>query len=529
MAGGYDNLNRLTAASSPTGAGGPYAGLQVSWSYDDFGNRTAESLSGNDQGTAPVPASASAGYNASNQMQSVGSGVAPTYDAAGNVLTDPQGQQYLYDAEGRVCAVNGLGGLIGYLYDAEGDRVAKGTLSSFSCNAASNGFQMTASYVLGPSGEQLTEVDWSGGALSNWHTNVWAAGELVGTYSPNFDPSQTAAGVLNFYLDDWLGTRRVMTDALGNGQESCNSLPYGDGETCAPVPTEHLFTGKERDAESGNDYFGARYYASSMGRFMSPDWSDDPNPVPYADYDNPQSLNLYSYGGNNPLANIDSNGHYHCDPDTSTTTTDSDGNTTVTVTAGACHYDWDDFVNFTSQIAQQTTDALSNAAHQTANYLAAPRDPGCMATMAGGGAAAGAFAGGALGGLGGGAGGTLVAPGVGTVGGAWAGAAAGATEGAGLGGAAGTAVGFFACASGESGSGGSGGNTVHGGERGAERGFTQAQIDEAKKTAEETGNVTTQMGKYGTPQKVYNGSNGLTVVEETQGRNAGKIITGWWR
>ena len=32
-------------------------------------------------------------------------------------------------------------------------------------------------------------------------------------------------------------------------------------------------TGKERDTESGNDYFGARYYASSMGRFMSPDWS----------------------------------------------------------------------------------------------------------------------------------------------------------------------------------------------------------------------------------------------------------------
>jgi RHS repeat-associated protein len=31
------------------------------------------------------------------------------------------------------------------------------------------------------------------------------------------------------------------------------------------------FTGKERDTESGNDYFGARYYASSMGRFMSPE------------------------------------------------------------------------------------------------------------------------------------------------------------------------------------------------------------------------------------------------------------------
>ena len=32
-------------------------------------------------------------------------------------------------------------------------------------------------------------------------------------------------------------------------------------------------TGKERDAESGNDYFGARYYSSAMGRFMSPDWT----------------------------------------------------------------------------------------------------------------------------------------------------------------------------------------------------------------------------------------------------------------
>ncbi|WP_245632370.1 RHS repeat-associated core domain-containing protein [Edaphobacter aggregans] len=32
------------------------------------------------------------------------------------------------------------------------------------------------------------------------------------------------------------------------------------------------FTGKERDTESGLDYFGARYFASTSGRFMSPDW-----------------------------------------------------------------------------------------------------------------------------------------------------------------------------------------------------------------------------------------------------------------
>ncbi len=75
------------------------------------------------------------------------------------------------------------------------------------------------------------------------------------------------------------------------------------------------YTGKERDQESGLDYFGARYYASSMGRFMSPDWSAKYEPVPYAKLDNPQSLNLYSYVLNNPLSQVDPDGH-STDPDT---------------------------------------------------------------------------------------------------------------------------------------------------------------------------------------------------------------------
>jgi RHS repeat-associated protein len=68
-------------------------------------------------------------------------------------------------------------------------------------------------------------------------------------------------------------------------------------------------TGKERDAESGNDYFGARYYSSAMGRFMSPDWADKPEAVPYSSLDNPQSLNLYGYVNNNPLSKVDKDGH----------------------------------------------------------------------------------------------------------------------------------------------------------------------------------------------------------------------------
>lgn len=73
--------------------------------------------------------------------------------------------------------------------------------------------------------------------------------------------------------------------------------------------TEYHFTGKERDSESGNDYFMARYYSSAMGRFLSPDWSAKEEPVPYAKLDDPQTLNLYSYMRNNSLAGVDADGH----------------------------------------------------------------------------------------------------------------------------------------------------------------------------------------------------------------------------
>jgi hypothetical protein len=47
-----------------------------------------------------------------------------------------------------------------------------------------------------------------------------------------------------------------------------------------------------------------------MGRFLSPDWSNDPDPLPYANLENPQSLNLYRYAGNNPLSKTDPDGHF---------------------------------------------------------------------------------------------------------------------------------------------------------------------------------------------------------------------------
>jgi RHS repeat-associated protein len=75
------------------------------------------------------------------------------------------------------------------------------------------------------------------------------------------------------------------------------------------APWTHKFTGKERDTESGLDNFGARYMGSSLGRFMTPDWAAKPTDVPYADFGNPKSLNLYSYVNNNPLSKADPDGH----------------------------------------------------------------------------------------------------------------------------------------------------------------------------------------------------------------------------
>lgn len=78
------------------------------------------------------------------------------YDKAGNVTADGI-NQYLYDADNRVCAVPGGGLMTQYIYDADGRRVAKGTITSPNCDVRINGFVQKASYLLGPSGEQVSE------------------------------------------------------------------------------------------------------------------------------------------------------------------------------------------------------------------------------------------------------------------------------------------------------------------------------------------------------------------------------------
>ena len=337
----YDALNRLLSGTDAATAG-TYNGKNACWSYDNFGNRTIESVQASACSNAGNFASTLV-FNANNQLSGViplggGSQSPPTllYDAAGDVTQDlVTSNQYVYDAEGRICAFstpNGMGGsiVVGYLYDADGTRVAKGTIHSvlvngvatLSCDLTQNGFTLTESYVLGPGGVELTMLDGSGA----WQrTNVYGGSGQLATYDIAANPAHTStnglpatAPALHFQLSDPLGSRRMQTNADGQPETDIQSLPFGDGLTTAsdqyaPATADDAtplhFTGKERDTESGNDYFGARYYASTMGRFLSPDWSAKEEPVPYAKLDNPQTLNLYQYMRNNPLGGVDADGH----------------------------------------------------------------------------------------------------------------------------------------------------------------------------------------------------------------------------
>ena len=295
-----DNLHRLSKMTVTLG--GVAATAQET--YDHFGNRNVEYLTSNGTQLQPSPY---LNFTSGNNRVSNWS-----YDNAGNLLSDGS-NNYLYDAENRLCAVQQLPpltGTFGYFYAANGPLIGLGSLTSFTCDLTKNGM-LTGSgslnnvYMAGPQGERLIETN---GSFQLLHYNAFWEGKLLGTFAGTTEVQTN----WHFALNDWLGTKRVTTTSTGAPWTSTVSGPFGDYQSQTGPgsdPSEEHFTGKVRDTNSNLDYFGARYYNSNIGRFMTPDWSAKPLDIPYADLENPQSLNLYSYVRGNPLSKVDKDGH----------------------------------------------------------------------------------------------------------------------------------------------------------------------------------------------------------------------------
>jgi RHS repeat-associated protein len=122
---------------------------------------------------------------------------------------------------------------------------------------------------------------------------------------------------VHWLVSDHLGTPRIIFDQSGSlaTVKRHDYAPFGEelitvsGRASLPayIGGDNLrqqFTLKERDIETGLDYFLARYYSSTQGRFTSP----DPLYIELRRLGDPQQLNLYAYTRNNPLKFIDATG-----------------------------------------------------------------------------------------------------------------------------------------------------------------------------------------------------------------------------
>jgi RHS repeat-associated protein len=304
----YDDFNRLAQAS------GPAAGQGCAWSYDRYGNRWGQSsYSGANCPATPLNTFNSNGRNQPDNY---------CFDAAGNQVAAAlcgnlnNVNVNNYDAEGRLTSIAyNNAPQATYVYDDAGRRIRK-TVGGTSVD-----------YIYDVAGNAVAEINSSGA----WNrVEVYAGGGHLATYYGG------TGGTTYFHHHDWLGSARVRTNMQGMVAEACSNLPFGDLQQCTNSDLSPLhFTGQQRDGEpglEGLDYFKARYYSSSIGRFMTP----DPGGVAFSDPWNPQSWNLYSYVQNDPVINLD--------PDGMDCVTDN-GDGTTSTNIGDCANESEDAAN----------------------------------------------------------------------------------------------------------------------------------------------------------------------------------------
>jgi RHS repeat-associated protein len=143
--------------------------------------------------------------------------------------------------------------------------------------------------------------------------------DAMGQLAAEYDTGSSTASGTQYLTADYLGSTRMLTDTSGNFVACHDYQPFGAeipvgingrGTCYAGIDNpKQKFTGKERDAETGLDYFGARYFSGAQGRYTSPDWNKVPQAIPYANLKDPRTLNLYVYVRNSPVSFTDSDGH----------------------------------------------------------------------------------------------------------------------------------------------------------------------------------------------------------------------------
>ncbi len=146
-------------------------------------------------------------------------------------------------------------------------------------------------YVLGQ-GKVLIEQ--TGPAQSSAKTRfIYAGGSRIAM--------RDESNRLHYYLNDHLGSARVVIDSTGLVEDRYRYFAFGEANV-EDVSTNqsYRYTAKPLDKEGGLNlyYYGARYYDPELGRF----WALDPAASKYP------SLSPYAYCANNPLKNVDPNG-----------------------------------------------------------------------------------------------------------------------------------------------------------------------------------------------------------------------------
>jgi RHS repeat-associated protein len=274
----YDSVNRLkTMADTVTAQ--PCKGL--SWSYDAWGNRAAQTLTSGSCGQF------SANVNAQNQLIDPVNNLYK-YDAAGNMIHDAS-HSYTYDAENRLTAVD-AGATASYIYDALGRRTKKTVGSS------------SYEYVYDNDGQ----LGWE---LVNDSVNrgyIRSNGRLLAEYYQ---------GTTYFIHPDHLGSTRLLTGYPTPSVVECDDYyAYGEanvnvGSCLTATGTTLKFTGDERDTETNLDHTLFRQNSSTLGRWMTP----DPAGLAAVDPTTPQSWNRYGYARNAPTVFVDLFGLDPCD------------------------------------------------------------------------------------------------------------------------------------------------------------------------------------------------------------------------